>query len=148
MLLLRMLGNAGVTTTLPVFQEALEDDERSVRIAAVRALRHISDREADDTLSSVMFDIGQHPQTRAAAVRTAGARRTERVYASVAELAVREDVEGWVKIAALHTLGRAVTRSELAADALRELEAHAFRKQVRDIAGNYLYRLDAEADGM
>jgi|GEM_PF-2218210 len=145
LILLHMLGNAGSTRTLPVLQEALEDDERRIRVAAVQGLRHIPDREADDTLSAVMFDDGQHPQVRAAAVRTAGARRTMRSYAAIAELAVEDDLEGWVTIAALHTLGRGVTRSEAAAEALRELEASADSKQVRDVARNYLYRLDAES---
>jgi len=144
-LLLRVLGNAGSTNSLPLIQEALEHEERRVRVTAVQALRHVPDREADDTLSGVMFDTHAHAQVRAAAVRTAGARRTTSGYEAVADLAVR-DTDSWVQVAALHTLGRAVTRSEDAAEALRHLEANADLEQVRAIARNYLYRLDAVED--
>ena len=143
-LLLRMIGNAGATSTLPLLRDTLDDEvaDVKVKIAAVRALRHIVDQDADATLRAVMLDDEADVKVRAEAVRTAGARRTVQSDRAVAELAM-QPIDDWVQIAAVHALGRAVTRSEEAAEALRFLEAHAGQKTVRDVARNYLYRLDA-----
>ena len=142
-LLLQVLGNVGADQTQDVVAQALADARPEVRKAAVVALRHVPTPEADAWLRQAMTTDAD-VEVRAAAVRVAGARDTEDAHRAVADLVQREE-DDWVQFAALHALGRIVTRSESAAEALRWLEAHGQLEQTRVIARNYLHRLDVEA---
>ncbi|MEM6989075.1 MAG: HEAT repeat domain-containing protein [Myxococcota bacterium] len=140
-LLLRILGNAGSDRTLPLVEGALAASQEDVRVAAVQALRHVKSDAADELLADVMTGT-DGSIVRAAAVRTAAARRSARSDAAIADLLTVER-DDWVQIAGLHAMGRAATRSEDAAAALRWLHTHARLKQVRDVAGNYLHQVAA-----
>ncbi len=139
-LVLRAIGNAGTRDALDVVDLALTSLVPDVRRAAARALRHVPGSEADDRLREIMLG-DRDRDVRVEAVRTAGARRTEVSNEAVAMVAT-DDADAWVQIAAVHALGRAVTRSDAAAEALREVAAHAELGQLRAVAANYLHRLE------
>jgi HEAT repeat protein len=143
-LMLQILGNVGAHRTLPLLATELGHEDPEIRAAAVMALRHVGGDEADALLEQTMRGDSS-ADVREAAIRAADQRDTPAATRAIADW-IASEPDGWVQVTALHALGRAVTRSEDAARALRTIEANAPMGQMGKVARNYLNRLDAEVE--
>jgi HEAT repeat protein len=137
---LRALGNAGNKAAIPVVEPYLNSTQETLRLAGVRALRRVSDPNADTLLAA---RITQDPsrEAREGALNVALARQPSAPVITAVLAAVRKDSSVNARYAAVLVAARWAPSTPILASALEQASNSDSNKNVRDTAKAALERM-------